>query len=164
MSRYFFSWWLPFCYYGIYDHRLTRISRKLKCTVKILLAIELKRRFSISFTVWSPECWFLKKTLPKLYKPDIKYFLGTLGINLEKWTLSHGGADHDKMKPAKDFKKIEYPKPDFKLSFDLLSGIALSGTNHNADQPAHLTLKDDSIPKSRNLALFDGPEARFWYV
>lgn len=86
---------------------------------------------------------------------------GTFGMNLEKWTLSHGGADHEKMKPAKDFEKIEYPKPDGKISFDLLSSVALSGTNHNGDQPAHLTLKDDSIPKSRNLALFDGPEARF---
>jgi len=84
---------------------------------------------------------------------------GTLGIDLEKWTLSHGGADHDKMKPAKDFKKIEYPKPDGKLSFDLLSGVALSGTNHNGDQPAHLTLKNDAL--RRNLELFDGPEARF---
>ena len=89
-------------------------------------------------------------------------FEGTFGLNLEKWTLSHGGADHDRMKPAKDFEKIEYPKPDGKISFDLLSSVALSGTNHNGDQPAHLTLKDDSIPKSRNLALFDGPEARFW--
>jgi len=84
---------------------------------------------------------------------------GTFGIDLEKWTLSHGGADHDKMKPAKDFKKIEYPKPDGKLSFDLLSGVALSGTNHNGDQPAHLTLKNDAL--RRNIELFDGPEARF---
>jgi len=86
---------------------------------------------------------------------------GTFGLNLEKWTLSHGGADHDRMKPAKDFKKIEYPKPDGKLSFDLLSSVSLSGTNHNGDQPAHLTLKDDSVAKNRNLAIFDGPEARF---
>ena len=85
---------------------------------------------------------------------------GTFGIDLEKWTLSHGGADHEKMKPAKDFQKIEYPKPDGKLSFDLLSSVALSGTNHNGDQPAHLTLKDDDL--RRNLELFDGPEARFW--
>jgi len=94
------------------------------------------------------------------YLWQIKLCSGTLGIDLEKWTLSHGGADHDKMKPAKDFKKIEYPKPDGKLSFDLLSGVALSGTNHNGDQPAHLTLKNDAL--RRNLELFDGPEARFW--
>ena len=64
------------------------------------------------------------------------------------------------MKPAKDFKKIEYPKPDGKLSFDLLSSVALSGTNHNGDQPAHLTLRDDDL--RRNIEVFDGPEARFW--
>ena len=52
---------------------------------------------------------------------------GTLGINLDRWTLSHGGADHEKMKPASQFKKIDYPKPDGKLSFDLLSSVALSG-------------------------------------
>ena len=91
---------------------------------------------------------------------EMKFRSGTFGIDLEKWTLSHGGADHDKMKPAKDFKKIEYPKPDGKLSFDLLSGVALSGTNHNGDQPAHLTLKNDAL--RRNIELFDGPEARFW--
>jgi len=84
---------------------------------------------------------------------------GTFGINLEKWTLSHGGADHDKMKPAKNYSKIDYPKPDGKLSFDLLSSVSLSGTNHNGDQPAHLTLKNDD--NRRNLDIFDGPEARF---
>ena len=86
--------------------------------------------------------------------------IGTFGINLEKWTLSHGGADHDKMKPAKNYSKIDYPKPDGKLSFDLLSSVSLSGTNHNGDQPAHLTLKNDD--NRRNLDIFDGPEARFW--
>jgi len=85
----------------------------------------------------------------------------TFGLNLDRWTLSHGGADHSKMKPAKECEKIEYPKPDGVISFDLLSSVALSGTNHNGDQPAHLTLRDDDVPRKRNLALFDGPEARF---
>ncbi|XP_032522791.2 electron transfer flavoprotein-ubiquinone oxidoreductase, mitochondrial [Danaus plexippus] len=85
----------------------------------------------------------------------------TLVRGKEPWTFSHGGADHSKLKPAKDFKPIDYPKPDGVVTFDLLSSVALTGTNHESDQPPHLTLKDDSIPVKRNLAQFDGPEARF---
>ncbi|MEQ2177450.1 hypothetical protein GOODEAATRI_003661 [Goodea atripinnis] len=69
--------------------------------------------------------------------------------------------DANQLKPAKDCKPIEYPKPDGKISFDLLSSVALSGTNHEGDQPPHLTLKDDSVPVARNLAIYDGPEQRF---
>ncbi|XP_013920632.1 PREDICTED: electron transfer flavoprotein-ubiquinone oxidoreductase, mitochondrial [Thamnophis sirtalis] len=79
----------------------------------------------------------------------------------EPWTLKHGGTDAKKLKPAKDCTPIEYPKPDGKVSFDLLSSVALSGTNHEHDQPPHLTLKDDSIPVNHNLAIYDGPEQRF---
>nr|XP_031295595.1 electron transfer flavoprotein-ubiquinone oxidoreductase, mitochondrial [Camelus dromedarius] len=80
---------------------------------------------------------------------------------MEPWTLRHKGSDSDQLKPAKDCTPIEYPKPDGQISFDLLSSVALSGTNHEHDQPAHLTLRDDSVPVSRNLAVFDGPEQRF---
>ncbi|CAL8354668.1 unnamed protein product [Merluccius merluccius] len=79
----------------------------------------------------------------------------------EPWTLKHCGLDSDQLKPASECTPIEYPKPDGKLSFDLLSSVALSGTNHEGDQPAHLTLKDDSVPVDRNLAVYDGPEQRF---
>uniref|UniRef100_A0A8C6T0K3 Electron transfer flavoprotein-ubiquinone oxidoreductase n=1 Tax=Neogobius melanostomus TaxID=47308 RepID=A0A8C6T0K3_9GOBI len=79
----------------------------------------------------------------------------------EPWTLKHCGMDAHQLKPAKDCTPIDYPKPDGKISFDLLSSVALSGTNHEGDQPAHLTLRDDSVPVDRNLALFDGPEQRF---
>ncbi|XP_043982515.1 electron transfer flavoprotein-ubiquinone oxidoreductase, mitochondrial isoform X1 [Gambusia affinis] len=79
----------------------------------------------------------------------------------EPWTLKHRGLDANQLKPAKDCKPIEYPKPDGKISFDLLSSVALSGTNHEGDQPAHLTLKDDRIPVETNLAIYDGPEQRF---
>uniref|UniRef100_A0A7N6FET7 Electron transfer flavoprotein-ubiquinone oxidoreductase n=1 Tax=Anabas testudineus TaxID=64144 RepID=A0A7N6FET7_ANATE len=79
----------------------------------------------------------------------------------EPWTLKHCGLDANQLKPAKDCTPIEYPKPDGKISFDLLSSVALSGTNHEGDQPPHLTLKDDSIPVNRNLAIYDGPEQRF---
>ncbi|KAI4819643.1 hypothetical protein KUCAC02_004883, partial [Chaenocephalus aceratus] len=79
----------------------------------------------------------------------------------EPWTLKHAGLDADQLKPAKECTPIEYPKPDGKISFDLLSSVALSGTNHEGDQPAHLTLKNDSVPVERNLAIYDGPEQRF---
>lgn len=79
----------------------------------------------------------------------------------EPWTLSHGGPDHAKLKPAKEAKPIEYPKPDGKVSFDLLSSVALTNTNHEEDQPKHLTLKDDNIPVDVNLKVYDGPEGRF---
>uniref|UniRef100_A0AAX7V4C0 Electron transfer flavoprotein-ubiquinone oxidoreductase n=1 Tax=Astatotilapia calliptera TaxID=8154 RepID=A0AAX7V4C0_ASTCA len=79
----------------------------------------------------------------------------------EPWTLKHCGTDANQLKPAKECTPIEYPKPDGKISFDLLSSVALSGTNHEGDQPPHLTLKDDSIPVARNLGIYDGPEQRF---
>ncbi|KAK0176265.1 hypothetical protein PV328_000418 [Microctonus aethiopoides] len=79
----------------------------------------------------------------------------------EPWTLSHGGADHDRLKLASESTPIDYPKPDNEISFDLLSSVALTGTNHEGDQPPHLTLRDDKIPVMKNLALYDGPEGRF---
>ena len=73
-------------------------------------------------------CQFLKKSII-FYSTFVNLFEfeGTFGLNLDRWTLSHGGADHSKMKPAKECEKIEYPKPDGVISFDLLSSVALSG-------------------------------------
>ena len=79
----------------------------------------------------------------------------------EPWTFKHGTPDHLSLKAAKENKPIDYPKPDGKVTFDLLSSVALTGTDHEGDQPAHLTLQDDSIPIKVNLAIFDGPEQRF---
>ncbi|EDW74727.1 uncharacterized protein Dwil_GK15743 [Drosophila willistoni] len=79
----------------------------------------------------------------------------------EPWTLKHGPQDHETLQPANASQRIVYPKPDGKISFDLLSSVALTGTNHEGDQPAHLTLKDDHIPVDHNLALYEGPEQRF---
>jgi len=70
-------------------------------------------------------------------------------------------ADHTLLRSAEECKPMEYPAPDAQVSFDLLTSVALTGTNHDHDQPAHLTLLDDSIPVDKNLAHFDGPEARF---
>lgn len=79
----------------------------------------------------------------------------------EPWTLKNGKPDAEHLKPAKECKAIEYPKPDGEVTFDLLSSVALSGTNHEGDQPAHLTLRNDSVPVDINLAIYDGPEQRF---
>jgi electron-transferring-flavoprotein dehydrogenase len=76
------------------------------------------------------------------------------------WTLRNH-ADHTQLKDAKMAKKIEYPKPDGKLTFDRLSSVFLSNTNHEEDQPAHLTLKDASVPVAHNLAKYDAPEQRY---
>jgi len=84
-----------------------------------------------------------------------------IGRGLEPWTLKHEGTDNQSLKPASECKEIEYPKPDGKLTFDLLSSVALTGTNHEADQPAHLTLYDDNVPENLNWAKFAGPEGRF---
>jgi len=79
----------------------------------------------------------------------------------EPFTLSHGGADWTRLKPAAECTPIEYPKPDGEVSFDLLSSVALTGTNHEGDQPPHLTLKDDGVPVANNLGVYAGPEQRF---
>src|SRR2546426_8974530 len=62
------------------------------------------------------------------------------------WTLHHKGADYEQLRPAAEFSPIAYPRPDGVLSFDRLSSVFISDTNHNEDQPIHLTLKDPSVP------------------
>ena len=76
------------------------------------------------------------------------------------WTFKHH-ADHKQLKPAAECKKIEYAKPDGVLTFDRMSSVFLSSTNHEEDQPAHLTLKDASVPVEHNLAIYDAPEQRY---
>ncbi|WP_207477937.1 electron transfer flavoprotein-ubiquinone oxidoreductase [Arenibaculum pallidiluteum] len=76
------------------------------------------------------------------------------------WTLRHR-PDHTTLKPAAECKPIAYPKPDGVLTFDKLSSVFLSNTNHEENQPSHLKLKDPSIPVAVNLALYDGPEQRY---
>ena len=76
------------------------------------------------------------------------------------WTFHHR-PDHTKLKKAADCRKIEYPKPDGQVSFDRLSSVFLSNTNHEEDQPVHLSLKDDRVPIGLNLPEFDAPEQRY---
>ncbi len=76
-------------------------------------------------------------------------------------TLKHGKADHQTLKPAKECKPIDYPKPDGVLSFDRLTNVSFSATNHEEDQPSHLCLKDADIPISQNLPKYDEPAQRY---
>ena len=72
-------------------------------------------------------------------------------------TMSHGKSDADATGKAKDFPKIDYPKPDGKLSFDRLTNVSFSATNHEESQPCHLRLKDPSIPIKLNLPEYAEP-------
>ena len=77
------------------------------------------------------------------------------------WTLHRDKPDHAYLKPAIECAKIDYPKPDGKLTFDRLSSVFISNTNHAEQQPAHLTLKNDLVPVNTNLITYAGPEARY---
>jgi electron-transferring-flavoprotein dehydrogenase len=96
-------------------------------------------------------------------------YTGTLMVGIEQWllggkfpwTLHHAHADNETLRPAAQSPRIEYPKPDGKLTFDRLSSVFISNTNHEEDQPVHLTLKDPAIPVTLNLARYAGPEARY---
>ncbi len=77
------------------------------------------------------------------------------------WTFHHKHADHECLKPADQMPKIAYPKPDGVVSFDRNSSVFLSNTNHEEDQPVHLTLKDGSVPVDVNLKLYDEPAQRY---
>jgi electron-transferring-flavoprotein dehydrogenase len=96
-------------------------------------------------------------------------YLGTLMVGIDQvvfggkapWTLHHQHADHECLKPAAQCQPIQYPKPDGKLTFDRLSSVFISNTNHAEDQPVHLTLKETSVPVAINLAKYAGPESRY---
>ena len=96
-------------------------------------------------------------------------YLGTLMVGLEQkvlggnmpWTVHLKHADHECLEPAAQHKPIGYPKPDGKISFDRLSSVFISNTNHAENQPIHLTLKDATIPVSLNLKTYAGPEQRY---
>lgn len=88
-------------------------------------------------------------------------WMNNIGLGfLMPWTFCHD-KDHECLIPAKDAEKIEYPKPDGKITFDKLSSVFLSNTNHAEDQPCHLTLKDEKVPVEINYNIYAGPEARF---
>ena len=96
-------------------------------------------------------------------------YLGTLMVGLEQkllggnmpWTVHLKHADHECLEPASMHKPIDYPKPDGKITFDRLSSVFISNTNHAENQPVHLTLKNNSVPVDVNLKTYAGPEQRY---
>ena len=105
------------------------------------------------------------------FKPAMSkgLWMGALMVGIDQkllggkapWTLHHDHADHGTLRPATECERITYPKPDGVLTFDRLSSVFLSNTNHEENQPIHLTLKDAGVPVALNLAKFGGPEARY---
>ena len=96
-------------------------------------------------------------------------YLGTLMVGIDQvllggrapWTLHHDHADNETLQLKSEAQPIAYPKPDGLLTFDRLSSVFISNTNHNEDQPSHLTLKDAAVPIRINLARYDAPEQRY---
>ncbi|MEO8080909.1 MAG: 4Fe-4S dicluster domain-containing protein, partial [Caldimonas sp.] len=106
--------------------------------------------------------WFKKgRLLATLMTGIEQWLLPRIGFKAPPWTLHCRQADHLYLKPAADCAKIAYPKPDNKLTFDRLTSVFVSNTNHAEDQPPHLTLKDPSVPVKVNLARYAGPESRY---
>ncbi len=96
-------------------------------------------------------------------------YLGTAMVGIDQillggkapWTLHHDHADNETLKKKTQVEPIAYPKPDGIVTFDRLSSVFISNTNHSEDQPVHLTLKDPAVPITVNLALYDAPEQRY---
>ena len=108
------------------------------------------------------KLWFKKgKWVGNLMTGIEQWLLPKLGIASPPWTLHGNKHDHECLLPADRAQLIAYPKPDGKLSFDRLSSVFVSNTNHEENQPAHLTLKNPSVPVALNLARYAGPESRY---
>jgi len=104
-----------------------------------------KKGFMVGSLMFGIEQWLLPK----------------LGIKSPPWTLHRDKPDNASLLPADQCEKIAYPKPDNTLTFDRLSSVFVSNTNHEEHQPSHLTLKDPSVPVQVNLAKYAGPESRY---
>jgi electron-transferring-flavoprotein dehydrogenase len=108
------------------------------------------------------KAWFKKgNTMGALMTGIEHWLLPKLGMKRPPWTLHRAQADHTYLREAAGMPQISYPKPDNQLTFDRLSSVFISNTNHEEQQPAHLTLKDASVPVGINLAKYAGPESRY---
>jgi electron-transferring-flavoprotein dehydrogenase len=106
--------------------------------------------------------WFKRKRSTATLMTGIEqWLLPRLGIHTPPWTLHREAADHTSLKASEWCEKITYPKPDGVITFDRLSSVFVSNTNHEENQPAHLTLKDASVPVDVNLLKYAGPESRY---
>lgn len=108
------------------------------------------------------KAWFKKGTRVGALMTGVEHWLlPKLGMKRPPWNLHRHQPDHACLRPASSMPKIEYPKPDGTLTFDRLSSVFISNTNHEEDQPAHLTLRDPSVPVRVNLTQYAGPEQRY---
>ncbi|CAM3826787.1 hypothetical protein POHY109586_23715 [Polaromonas hydrogenivorans] len=108
------------------------------------------------------KAWFKKGVYVGSLMTGIEqWLLPRLGIKSPPWTIHRDKPDHAMLKLASECQPILYPKPDNKITFDRLTSVFISNTNHEEHQPAHLTLKDASVPVAVNLALYAGPESRY---
>ena len=106
--------------------------------------------------------WFKKGNMVGVLMTGVEqWLLPKLGMKVPPWTIHRTEADHAWIKPAAQCEKIDYPKPDGQLTFDRLSSVFISNTNHEENQPPHLTLKEASVPVNVNLAKYAGPESRY---
>jgi electron-transferring-flavoprotein dehydrogenase len=106
--------------------------------------------------------WFKKGNAVGTLMAGIEqWLLPRLGLKSAPWTIHHHVPDHQRLRDAAAAASIAYPKPDGVLTFDRLSSVFISNTNHEENQPAHLTLKDASVSVAVNLARYAGPESRY---
>jgi electron-transferring-flavoprotein dehydrogenase len=104
--------------------------------------------------------WSKLGTLAGVAAANFDMWTNTLGFSL-MGTLRHGKPDWVTLKPAAQCRRIDYPKPDGKLTFDRLSSVYLSNTNHEEDQPVHLKVRDNALQKSSEHDVYAGPSARY---
>ena len=108
------------------------------------------------------KAWYKKgNAVGSLMAGVEQWLLPRLGVRSPPWTLRNRTPDHTRMHAAAQVEPIRYPKPDGVLTFDRLSSVFLSNTNHEENQPAHLTLKDAAVPTAINLPVYGGPESRY---
>ncbi|MBI5721140.1 MAG: electron transfer flavoprotein-ubiquinone oxidoreductase [Burkholderiales bacterium] len=106
--------------------------------------------------------WFKQgNTVGALMTGVEQWLLPRLGFKSPPWTKHRHTPDHERLHAAGQVEPIRYPRPDGKLTFDRLSSVFISNTNHEENQPAHLTLKDAAVPVVVNLARYAGPESRY---
>ncbi len=106
--------------------------------------------------------WFKQgNTVGALMTGIEQWLLPKLGLKSPPWTVHRHAGDHTRLHAAAQVQRIDYPRPDGKLTFDRLSSVFISNTNHEENQPAHLTLKDASVPVAINLERYAGPESRY---
>jgi electron-transferring-flavoprotein dehydrogenase len=108
------------------------------------------------------KLWFKKGSVMGALMTGIEqWLLPKIGVKSPPWTLHRDKPDHVFLQPADRSEKINYPKPDGKITFDRLSSVFISNTNHEENQPPHLTLKDPIVPVKVNLEKYAGPESRY---